>query len=161
MNTLNSYGYNDGDNGLLPLKMKQQAIDNAQDKKIDNLSKQSGGGGSQLLEIIIDPQNMGEHSDLTKEEAIQYLNVSESDFDKLMSGQYNQIIYGTNVESAQSSITMKANMPVFYVAAMLGGSVQQGVHAKVEVKEESAMGITCEYNGNEETYKVQLLLPVF
>ena len=90
MNTLNSYGYNDGDNSLLSLKMKQQAIDNAQDKKINNLSKQSGGDA---LKVFVDPNNHGPHTNLTKQEAIALLNISEGDFDRLMNGEFDKVLF--------------------------------------------------------------------
>jgi len=143
MNTLNSYGYNDGDNSLLSLKMKQQAIDNAQDKKIDNLSKQSGGD---VLEIRPDTQNVGEHTELTKEQAVEILNISENDFDKLMSGKIEQVIF---VLTDGTEIIERCRINVFYYSFIRDGDdFQQTVVANQFImSEKMKFGFTCGLNG--------------
>ena len=114
MNTLNSYGYNDGDNSLLSLKMKQQAIDNAQDKKINNLSKQSGG---EALKVCVNLNNSGAHNNLTKQEAFSLLNISESDFDRLMNGEIDKVLLAFFVGAVSNGAEIKVIVNVFYERA--------------------------------------------
>lgn len=157
MNSLNYYGYNDGDNSLLSLKMKQQAIDNAQDKKINDLSKQSGGDA---LKVCLDVYNFGEHLSLTKQEAIALLNISENDFDRLMNGEIDKVLLGFFGFGDGLNIEVKVTINVFYERMYDNNVIMaQAITNLYEPSSNTAtiLGFMCACQ--RDTYGVSVIIP--